>query len=716
MFLIVSALADTLYIEDCICQWEHLNFVEGGYVKAITRDSSGYLFVSTYYSGQIYRSSDNGNSWQLFTNDFPGNGINCFISTINGTFAGSGPGIYKTTNHGINWVACNNGLQGYASIQCFTLKDNFIFAGPSGSVYIYRSSNNGNYWDTLRLSGGAKTMVAKGSVLYAEATAGSQGYMYKSTNNGANWVLINNGLPSFSMDNLEKCGNNVFASSLGDGLFETTNEGDNWIQLTGNGGISTMVSKGDTLVACFYFPSRTFYVTTNGGVNWQSKLNDLPESYLDNLLWAPSGLIGTSYLGIYRTTNLGINWSNISSGFTDVEITNITARNNIIISATNGNGTYRSTNYGLNWSKINYNLNTFIWQNNILFSFSYDYIFRSTDFGASFSQYGSSISMGSAIYSFIVKNNNSVNNYFLVLTSLPYYLYRSTNDGLNWVQSNNGLPSNPYSYTKLFNKDSICFIGIARNPSSCALFKSSNFGSNWDSIPYTNSFAIANIINFNPNDNKFYLGCNNGVYVSTNSGFSWLVFNNGLPASKNVTSLFFNGDTIYASLRNGGIYRTSIQSSSWTSYNEGLTNLSVNSIYGSNNYIYAGVIYGGFFRRRAIVFTWVKNVSNNIPDNFELYQNYPNPFNPTTRIKFSIPNGFPIGTLPINTGQVGNDKVVVLKVYDILGKEIATLVNESLKPGSYEVTFDGSNLPSGIYFYQLRAGDFVETKKLILLK
>jgi hypothetical protein len=59
---------------------------------------------------------------------------------------------------------------------------------------------------------------------------------------------------------------------------------------------------------------------------------------------------------------------------------------------------------------------------------------------------------------------------------------------------------------------------------------------------------------------------------------------------------------------------------------------------------------------------------------------------------------------------------VKLVIYDILGKEISTLVNESLQPGSYEVTFDGSNLPSGIYFYQLRAGDYIETKKLILLK
>jgi flagellar hook assembly protein FlgD len=76
-----------------------------------------------------------------------------------------------------------------------------------------------------------------------------------------------------------------------------------------------------------------------------------------------------------------------------------------------------------------------------------------------------------------------------------------------------------------------------------------------------------------------------------------------------------------------------------------------------------------------------------------------------TKIKFDIPS----------EGKSQKAKVKLV-IYDILGKEIRTLVNEQLQPGTYEVTFDGSNLPSGVYFYQLRAGEFVETKKLVLLK
>jgi len=99
-----------------------------------------------------------------------------------------------------------------------------------------------------------------------------------------------------------------------------------------------------------------------------------------------------------------------------------------------------------------------------------------------------------------------------------------------------------------------------------------------------------------------------------------------------------------------------------------------------------------------------------LPEHFSLYQNYPNPFNPVTKIKFDI-----ITSLLFPNALIGN-QFVSLKVYDILGNEIATLVNEQLQPGTYEVTFDGSGLTSGIYFYRLKTGNFVDTKKLILLK
>ncbi|MCH7516350.1 MAG: T9SS type A sorting domain-containing protein [Bacteroidetes bacterium] len=108
------------------------------------------------------------------------------------------------------------------------------------------------------------------------------------------------------------------------------------------------------------------------------------------------------------------------------------------------------------------------------------------------------------------------------------------------------------------------------------------------------------------------------------------------------------------------------------------------------------------------------------PEMFSLSQNYPNPFNPSTKIKFTIPTS--PQSPPYQGGEVKQGWFIQLVVYDILGNEIATLVNKELPPGEYEVDFSASGedaytLPSGIYFYQLRAGEsFVQTKKMILLR
>ena len=103
-------------------------------------------------------------------------------------------------------------------------------------------------------------------------------------------------------------------------------------------------------------------------------------------------------------------------------------------------------------------------------------------------------------------------------------------------------------------------------------------------------------------------------------------------------------------------------------------------------------------------FTWsdISSVKNNVnqPTTFMLSQNYPNPFNPSTSIQYTV----------------GSPHYVTLKVYDVLGNEVATLVNEEKPSGSYELEFDAEKLSSGVYYYQLRTGSFIETKKMIYLK
>ncbi|MBZ0201080.1 MAG: T9SS type A sorting domain-containing protein, partial [Ignavibacteriaceae bacterium] len=116
-------------------------------------------------------------------------------------------------------------------------------------------------------------------------------------------------------------------------------------------------------------------------------------------------------------------------------------------------------------------------------------------------------------------------------------------------------------------------------------------------------------------------------------------------------------------------------------------------------------IYGAIYNLSDL--SLVKNEGNSALT-FSLEQNYPNPFNPSTKIKFTLPSP--------SQGEGPGVRSITLKIYDILGCEITTLINKELAPGNYEVEFNGSTLASGVYFYKLEAGSFLQTKKMILIR
>lgn len=144
------------------------------------------------------------------------------------------------------------------------------------------------------------------------------------------------------------------------------------------------------------------------------------------------------------------------------------------------------------------------------------------------------------------------------------------------------------------------------------------------------------------------------------------------------------------------------------SLSKGIGNISQNCYiidgFDYNRKLKASLINGEIYGDATLVS--IEENNHEIPSTLLFAQNYPNPFNPTTTIEYTIPN--------VAEGYSLNN--VQLRVYDILGKELATLVNENQKAGNYETIFDASNLASGIYYYQLQVGDFIETKKMILLK
>jgi len=160
--------------------------------------------------------------------------------------------------------------------------------------------------------------------------------------------------------------------------------------------------------------------------------------------------------------------------------------------------------------------------------------------------------------------------------------------------------------------------------------------------------------------------------------------------------------TIFASFSSflsggGGIYSTTDGGTSWTF--AGLDSLTVNEMISYGDSTYVSTDRGLFVITRNTVGTGVRT-SPVTPSVFALEQNYPNPFNPATNVRFTI----------------GSQQFVTLKIYDILGREVSTLVHVIMQAGNYTVPWNASNCSSGIYFYQLKAGDFIQTKKMILMK
>jgi hypothetical protein len=202
------------------------------------------------------------------------------------------------------------------------------------------------------------------------------------------------------------------------------------------------------------------------------------------------------------------------------------------------------------------------------------------------------------------------------------------------------------------------------------IYKTTSMGVYWDttSTNLNPNIPIVDLIVHPTNNNILYLcTVGYGFLKSTDGGISWTHWNNGLPSA-----------TICSEMN-------LIDSSSIGKY-----------------YILAATDGRGMYIRDISGDDpiGIKHNNNSVPGRFELSQNYPNPFNPTTEIKFGIPK----------TG------LVKLVVYNILGQEVATLVNEVKEAGSYNVSFNASELPSGVYFYKLTSANFSDTKKMLLVK
>jgi hypothetical protein len=236
------------------------------------------------------------------------------------------------------------------------------------------------------------------------------------------------------------------------------------------------------------------------------------------------------------------------------------------------------------------------------------------------------------------------------------------------------------------------------------IYRTVDGGINWQLVTNTQGVSLYDVQLIDTTDGVA-VGSNGVIYKTTDGGITWIQKSSGTPNL--LWSVFFT-DTNHGTIVGGGgtVLRTIDGGETWIQqYLE--TNIILRSVSFKdvNNGVAVGSS-GSILRTTNGGVTFIEEEPTPTqPNSFLLSQNYPNPFNPSTKIKFEIP------------GQARNDNVLVtLKVYDVLGNRVTTLVNEYKSAGSYNVEFNATELPSGIYFYQLRAGEYVETKKMILLK
>ncbi len=202
------------------------------------------------------------------------------------------------------------------------------------------------------------------------------------------------------------------------------------------------------------------------------------------------------------------------------------------------------------------------------------------------------------------------------------------------------------------------------------------------------------------------------LYLTEDEGVNWKRYGGSTTFRFGITNLYFtNKDTgwVFSAGSGGIICYTTNAAARWDTLQTGINNfvfVSKNKSWGhGGDKIYFS--NDGWKTRQLQLLTNVEE-EYLLPENFSLSQNYPNPFNPTTKIKFSIP--------AVETRRGESLQHVTLKVFNILGNEIATLVNEEKLPGNYEVTVNGNNLASGVYFYRLTTKNIILSKKMILIK
>lgn len=725
------------------------NYIAGRTNSIVFHPSDPNIFYIAAAQGGVWKTIDGGLNWTVLTDNLgsissgdiaidPNNPNILYYGTGELNYSLDcqyGDGIYKTTNAGVNWFKISTSSQTgtyTGKILVDPSNSNNIFV--AGNTGLLLSTNAGLNWINTQ-AGNFTSLVlnpATPSILYASTGSGTS-IIYKSTNSGLNWSVnytISAGRRTqlaISPDNPNYLYASVAASSGALlGLYRTTDAGANWT--VQNSTTNYMSSQGWYDNAVTVIPGNTegvvvggldVYVSTNGGVTltkrstWSTG-NPLNFSHADIHYFAYKGtvLYCCSDGGLYKSTDNGTTWSDLNANVStlqyqsaDYDPTDV----NKLYGGCQDNNKQTSTDNGLAWLQRTtgdggYTVVDPVTTNYVYGQYVNGSIQRSANYGVSFTNITPSGSSGGLFYNpyemapgdhntFVfgradiwkttaVQTASTSSGWTQIATTAivngsvsaigisknnPEKIYFGTSNGKISVTTNNGVNWStqtgfPY-VTDLwvdFNDDDVCYATFGGANPSVHVYKTTNGGVNWLSITSNlPNIGVNSIVKRQTAPQMLFAGTDLGVFSSTNEGADWVVFNTGFPNVEVYDLKYKEGPKILMAATHGrGCFTFDIS-----------TIVSINNISGT-------------------------------PDKFSLSQNYPNPFNPVTKIEFGISKpGF-----------------VSLKVYDVLGNEVKSLVNENKPEGRYEAEFDGNSFSSGVYFYRLSAGDFVETRSMLLVK
>lgn len=380
---------------------------------------------------------------------------------------------------------------------------------------------------------------------------------------------------------------------------------------------------------------------------------------------------------------------------------NTTGGSCLAVSGTNifvaGGSIYLSTNNGTTWSKPDSGLIALgvncitISGTNLFVGTTYNGVMLSTNNGTTWQAANTGLPQSTAVYAIAVSGAN------VYAGTGGTGVFLSTNNGANWNAVNSGL-TNQSVFTLTVSDTNLLAGG------GYGIFLTANNGISWTRSDSGLANLIVNVLY--ASGTNIYAGSDSGVFRSTNGGRSWSPLGTGLPQYSMVTAFTISGTNLFAGVYEQGVFLSTDNGTTWNAANTGLSGLIgfqspfVYALASSGTNLFA-VINGTVWRRPlSEMITRVDRSSIDEATHFSLNQNYPNPFNPSTKISFTLPS----------------KSYVSLKVIDLIGREVATIVSEEMSPGTYTRQWNAGTMSSGIYFYRLQAGSFTETKKLILLR